>query len=128
HGDTAAAKIDLVLADTDFPKAKLDAVRAAIKAHMYYRDAASPEARYLHDADALDWLGAIGVARLIALVDPKGGKPTAPDMLKAIQNNMKAVPPRVFTPAGKALVAPLIAEEKVFIDALARETDDFKTL
>ncbi|HKQ09884.1 MAG TPA: HD domain-containing protein [Rhizomicrobium sp.] len=128
HGDTAAAKIDLVLADTDFPKAKLDAVRAAIKAHMYYRDAASPEARYLHDADALDWLGAIGVARLIALVDPKGGKPTAPDMLKAIQNNMKAVPPRVFTPAGKASVAPLLAEEKAFIDALARETDGFKTL
>jgi hypothetical protein len=27
----------------------------------------APEAVYLHDAHALDWLGAIGVARIIAL-------------------------------------------------------------
>jgi hypothetical protein len=127
HGDTAAAKIDLVLAGTDFPQAKLDAVREAIRAHMYYRDANSPEARYLHDADALDWLGAIGVARLIALVDPKGGKPTSPDMVKGIERNLKEVPPRIFTPAGKALVAPRIAEEKAFLDALAGESDGYKT-
>jgi len=128
HGDTAAAKIDLVLADTDFPKDKLDAVREAVKAHMFYRNAATPEARYLHDADALDWLGAIGVARLIARVDPKGGKPTAPDMLKGIQDNMKLVPPRVLTPAGQALIAPRLAEEKAFLDVLSGETDGFKTL
>ena len=128
HGDAAAAKIDLVLGDTDFPKAKLDAVRAAIRTHMYNFDPVSAEARYLHDADALDWLGAIGVARLMALVDNKGGKPTGPDMVKGIENNMKAVPPRVLTPAGKAQIASRIAEEKAFLDALRRETEDLKTL
>jgi hypothetical protein len=128
HGDAAAAKIELVLGDTDFPKAKLDAVRAAIRTHMFDFDPVVPEARYLHDADALDWLGAIGVARLIALVDPKGGQPTGPDMIKGIENNLKAVPPHVVTPAGKARVAPLVAETRAFLDALARETDGFKTL
>jgi uncharacterized protein len=128
HGDVAAAKIDSVLAGTDFPMAKMDAVRVAIRAHMYYRDAASPEALYLHDADALDWLGAIGVARLIALVDPKGGKPTGPDMIKGIENDMAAVPPRVLSPAGKAQIAPRIAEEKAFLEALRRETDNLSTL
>ncbi len=127
HGDTAAAKIDLVLAGTDFPQAKLDAVREAIRAHMYYRDAKSPEARYLHDADALDWLGAIGVARLIALVDAKGGKPVGPDMIKGIETDLAAVPPRIFSPAGKAQIAPRIAEEKAFLDALRRETDNLST-
>ena len=58
--------------------AKIDAVRGAIRTHMYYRDPVGPEALYLHDADALDWLGAIGVARIIGLVDPNGGVPTAP--------------------------------------------------
>jgi hypothetical protein len=76
----------------------------------------------------LDWLGAIGVARLIALVDPKGGKPTAPDIIKGLQMNMKNVPPRVLTPAGKAQVAPRLAEENAFLDALKRETGDFATL
>jgi len=128
HADAAAEKIDIVLAGTDFPLAKMDALRAAIRTHMFARDPAGPEARYLHDADALDWLGAIGVARLIALADPKGGKPTAPDMLKRIQDNMAMVPPRVVTPAGKARVAPLVAEEKAFLNALARESDNFKNL
>ena len=128
HSDTAAEKIDLVLGDTDFPKAKLDAVREAIKNHMYYRDPVGPEARYLHDADALDWLGAIGVARLIGMTDRKGGKPTVPDMVKGIENNMKAVPPRIVTPAGKAQIAPRLAEENAFLDALKRETKEFGTL
>ena len=127
HGDVAAEKIDIVLAGTDFPTAKLDAVRGAIRTHMFNRDPVSPEARYLHDADALDWLGAIGVARLIALVDPHGGKPLGPDMVKGIEANLAAVPSRVFSPAGKAQVAPRIAEEKAFLDALRRETDGYAT-
>jgi hypothetical protein len=128
HGDVAAEKIDSVLAGTDFPMAKMDAVRVAIRAHMYYRDAASPEAIYLHDADALDWLGAIGIARLIALVDNKGGKPTGPDMIKGLEKDMAEVPSRILSPAGKALIAPRIAEEKAFLDALRRETDNLSTL
>jgi hypothetical protein len=117
-----------LLGGTDFPKAKLDAVREAIRNHMFYRDPVGPEARYLHDADALDWLGAIGVARGLSQADPKGGKPTAPDMIKDIESDMKNVPARVVTPAGKAKIAPLLAEEKVFLDALRRETEGFKTL
>ena len=54
--------VDTVLKGTGFPMAKIDAVRGAIRTHMYYRDPVGPEALYLHDADALDWLGAIGVA------------------------------------------------------------------
>jgi hypothetical protein len=128
HSDTAAEKIDLVLGDSDFPKDKLDKVREAIRNHMHYRDPVGPEARYLHDADALDWLGAIGVARLIGMTDRKGGKPTVPDMVKGIENNMKIVPPRIVTPAGKAQIAPRIAEENAFLDALRRETKDLSTL
>jgi uncharacterized protein len=127
HSDVAADKIGVVLDGTDFPAAKLEAVRAAIRTHMYYRDPAQPEARYLHDADALDWLGAIGIARDIALVDDKGGKPLGPDAVKSIEADMKAVPPRIVTPAGKAQIAPRIAEEKAFLEALRGETDNLST-
>lgn len=122
HGDIAAAKIDLVLGNTDFPKTKLNAVREAIRTHMFNYDAKGPEARYLHDADTLDWLGAIGVARLLALADPNGGKPTAPDIIKGIKANQAAVPKGVVTPAGKARGAPMIAEENAFLDAPAKQT------
>jgi uncharacterized protein len=124
HADVAAEKVDTVLAGTDFPMAKMDALRAAIRTHMWARDPAGPEARYLHDADALDWLGAIGIGRQIALIDKKGGRPSGPEVIKVMEDQMANVPAHVVTPAGKALIAPRIAEEKAFFDALRRETDN----
>lgn len=122
HSDVAPGKIDLVLGETDFPKAKLEAVRAAIRTHMFYRDPVTPEARYLHDADALDWLGAIGVARQFGLTGHKDRALMGPDAVGAIKSLMEKVPPRLVTPGGKALVAPRLAEAQAFLDALTRET------
>jgi uncharacterized protein len=128
HGDVGAAKIDLVLADTDFPKAKLDAVRAAIRTHMFNRDpGATAEARYLHDADTLDNLGASGVASLLVVVDANGGKPTAQQLLKNFDNT-KPIEKGVITPAGKAQLAIRVAEQKAFLDALRAETENFSNL
>ena len=128
HGDVGAAKIDIVLGGTNFPKAKLDRVRAAIRTHMFNRDpAGSVEARYLHDADTLDNLGAIGLASLFEIVDPNGGRPTGKQLIKNFDNT-QPIEKGVLTPAGKAELAIRVAEQKAFLDALARETDNFKTL
>ncbi len=128
HSDVAAGIVDTVLNGTGFPMAKIDAVRGAIRTHMYYRDPVGPEALYLHDADALDWLGAIGVARIMALVDPKGGDPDGPKAVKLLEENLKAVPARVLSPAGRARVAPLKAELEKFLSDLKRETENIRTL
>jgi hypothetical protein len=128
HGDISAEKIDVVLASTDFPKAKLDAVRAACRTHMFNFTPVGPEARYLHDADDLDWMGAMGIARMLPFVDKKGGKPSGPDMIKGIQADLAAERKGLVTPAGKALLPGRIAEENAFLDALARETQNFAEL
>jgi len=128
HSDEAARIVAGVLRDTGFPMAKIDAVRAAIRTHMYYRDPVGPESLYLHDADALDWLGAIGVARVMALVDPKGGEPTGPDAVKMLEENLAKVPSRVLSPAGRAMVAPRSAELQEFLIELRRESADLATL
>ena len=128
HSDVGAKAIDLVLKGTDFPEAKLNAVRGAIRTHMYYRDPVGPEALYLHDADALDWLGAIGVARIFGLVDPNGGKPTGPDAVKWLEEDMAKVPAKIVSPAGRALIASRLAEEKQFLDNLRKESEDIGAL
>src|ERR1700722_4213518 len=128
HSDVAADTVDTVLKGTGFPMAKIDAVRGAIRTHMYYRDPVGPEALYLHDADALDWLGAIGVARIMALVDPNGGAPDGPKAVKMLEGNLKDVPARVLSPAGRARVAPLKAELEEFLKDLRRETENLQTL
>jgi len=128
HSDVGARVVDTVLKGTGFPMAKIDAVRGAIRTHMYYRDPVGPEALYLHDADALDWLGAIGVARIMALVDPHGGNPDAPKAVAMLTDNLTKVPARVLSPAGRARVPERKAELEKFLSDLKRETDDLRTL
>jgi hypothetical protein len=83
---------------------------------------------YLHDADALDWLGAIGVARVMALVDPNGADPDGPKAVKMLEDNLKDVPARVLSPAGRARVAPRKAELEGFLRDLRRESENLRTL
>ena len=128
HSDVAADIVDTVLKGTGFPMAKIDAVRGAIRTHMYYRDPVGPEALYLHDADALDWLGAIGAARIIALVEPNGGDPDGPKAVKMLEDNLKNVPARVLSPAGRAMVPLRTAELAAFLDELRRESENLRTL
>ena len=128
HSDVGARVVDTVLKGTGFPMEKIDAVRGAIRTHMYYRDPLGPEALYLHDADALDWLGAIGVARIMALVDPHGGNPDGPKAVAMLTDNLNKVPSRVLSPAGRALVPERRAELEKFLSDLKRETDELRTL
>jgi len=128
HSDVGARLVDTVLKGTGFPMGKIEAVRGAIRTHMYYRDPVGPEALYLHDADALDWLGAIGVARIIALVDPHGGNPDGPKAVAMLTDNLAKVPARVLSPAGRGRVPERKAELEKFLSDLKRETDDLRTL
>jgi uncharacterized protein len=128
HADEAAAIVETVLKSTGFPMAKVDAVRGAIRTHMYERDPVGPEALYLHDADALDWLGAIGVARIFGLVDPAGGRPTGPEVVPMLETNLAKVPPRVLSPAGRARVGKREQELKEYLRDLRAESDDLRTL
>lgn len=132
HADRAVELVGGVLKDTGFPMAKLPAVQSAIRTHMFFRDPAGPEALYLHDADALEWLGAIGIARLTATVDLAGtvigGSPDGPTVVKGLQANLQAVPPRVLSKAGQALVPERSAFLQRYLELLAGQTDDFKKL
>ena len=128
HSDVGAEALEALLKGSGFPMAKLEAVRGATRTHMFYRDPKAPEALYLHDADALDWLGAIGVARIIALVEPQGGDPTGPKAVKMLEDNLAAVPARVLSPAGKALLPARRVETERFLRELRAETEDLKTL
>lgn len=128
HADEGARVVETVLKGTDFPAAKLDAVRNAIRTHMFNRKPVGAEAVYLHDADALDWLGAIGVARVMALVDPNGGNPDGPKAVKLLEDNLARVPDGVVSPAARKRLPALQQELSDFLKDLRRETDGYRTL
>lgn len=63
------------LAQTDFPADKIAAVAHAITAHSFSAGIApeTPEARILQDADRLEALGALGLARMFYVAGALGG-------------------------------------------------------
>ena len=128
HADRAAELVDTVLQKTGFPMKKIDAVRGAIRTHMFDRDPKGPEALYLHDADALDWLGAIGVARIFGLVDARGGNPTGPEVVPMLEKNLAEVPARVLSPAGKARVSERSEQLAKFLQQLRAQTGGLRLL
>src|SRR6516225_2002311 len=128
HADEGARLVGSLLSGTGFPMSKIDAVRAAIRTHMFDRKPVGPEAVYLHDADALDWLAAIGVARIFALVDPNGGAPDGPAALKMLQDNLKRVPPGIVSKAGRAHSSVRIRELEQYLGELSGESDEFRAL
>jgi HD superfamily phosphodiesterase len=128
HADQAATLVDTILKNTGFPMKKIEAVRSAIRTHMFDRTHVGPEALYLHDADALDWLGAIGVARVFGLVDAKGGSPTGPEVVPMLESNLAKVPARVLSPAGKARLPERQEQLATFLRELRQQTQNLRLL
>lgn len=122
HSDVGAEALGPVLLEMGFPASKLPAVRAATRTHMYYRTPDAPEAVYLHDADALDWLGAIGIARILATVDPPGSEPDLAQSIRTVESNLADVPAGVRSPAARARVPALLAEARAFLSQLRAES------
>jgi uncharacterized protein len=95
---------------------------------MFDRKPVSAEAIYLHDADGLDWLGAIGVYRLVAIVDAAGGQPDGATVIAMLRQRLAQVPAEIASPSGKRLLPAREAALKTFLDELSGQTEALKTL
>jgi len=127
HGDCAAQQSGAILRDAGFPMAKLPAVQAAERGHMYYSNPGpQPEAIVLHDADALDFLGTIGAARIIALIGEHGA--SVSKAVASLRTFLHDIPPRLITRTAKQLGAQRAAELQTLLDQLQAESFDGKAL
>lgn len=100
---------------------KFPAVRAAILGHMYDKEPEGPEAAVLHDADALDFLGALGAARLLAATDDR---PDHDQALGRIERFSTDIPPPLRTAAARHMAEPRVAAMTEFLAGVRRETPD----
>jgi len=129
HGDRSIQLVDSVLRDAGFPMEKAALVKEIIDHHQYYRPADTLEvAKLFRDADILDFLGAIDVARIISLTTREKFAPDLPHAIAAVRQNMLQMPGLLQTSAAKQEGVRRVAEMKRFLDDLGNETDSLRTL
>lgn len=135
-GDVAAEHAAVALREAGQVRL-VEPVAACIREHAWSKGVtpSSLEGRVLQDADRLDAIGAIGVARCFATAGELGGKLYAPrdpmcaarapdDRAFAIDHffaKLLRIPDRLHTPAARALAAPRVAAMRAFLHAFAEE-------
>jgi HD superfamily phosphodiesterase len=125
HQDRGAELMDSVLTGFGFPSEKIEKVKAAIRTHMPDRaPGAAIESQLLHDADGLDWLGAIGIARDMSIVDVNGGEPNFGWALNRLREDAAKVPGSLVTKAGRREAERRVAVTRAFLKDLESETKE----
>ena len=120
-----------------FPAARLAAVAHAIEAHSFSAaiEAATIEAKIVQDADRLDALGAVGLARLFYIAGQMGSALAHPDdplaerrprddrafALDHIEAKLAALPGMMQTAAGRALGEERLEQLLAFRCSFAQE-------
>jgi uncharacterized protein len=124
HGDRSAQLVDSVLRGTGFPMEKIELVKEIVDHHQYYRPPDTLAVAILfRDADILDFLGAIDIARIISLTTRERIAPDLPSAIEVIRKQMTDMPARLQTEAAKREGERRVEEMRRFLDALGRETN-----
>lgn len=129
HGDRSIQLVDSVLRDAGFPMEKSALVKEIIDHHQYYRPPDTLAIAVLfRDADILDFLGAVDVARILSLTTREKFTLDLPHAVEAIRQNMLQMPGRLQSATAKREGAKRVAEMERFLKELASETDSLKAL
>ena len=129
HAKRSALVARRILQDWDFPPQASQAVIEAIERHPPgVRGSAASETILLKDAIGLDYLGAIGVSRMLAMV---GTEDDVPDIRTAIWNAeslRQKIPDLLVLQSSKDLAARRIHEMADFFENLRDATEGLKLL
>lgn len=126
----AARAAESILPQTGFPAEKVALAARIIREHSFEgEDRDTVEARVLRDADMLEFLGAIGLVRLLAIVEVE--ERWVPDSRTAISLAIEFgedLPGKLFYAASRRVAEDRVTEAMEFIAALAAETEELQVI
>ncbi len=129
HARRSADVAERLLKDGDFPPQATRAVLDAIAHHPPGDPSAgSTEAALLKDAVALDYLGAIGLSRILAMVGMEEDIPDIPAALWHAESLRRKIPGLLVFESSKAIARRRIIEMDDFLRNLRDATDNLKLL
>jgi len=129
HSEVSIEKCSEILLSIGFPKDKIDLVKNIINGHMFHvKPSDIKESIIFHDADTLDFMGTIGISRILAIVGIEDWTPDLKSAIYLIQKFHDELPLQLYTTAAKEICIKRSYEMKNFLDSLAQQTKNFELI
>jgi HD superfamily phosphodiesterase len=129
HAVRSAEFCEEVLQPMGFPEEKVAVTRDVILGHMFY---VSPELKedviVFRDADILDYLGYIGIARMLAMVKHDDWTPDMGSAIALIKSISAELPQELYTASAKTIGQKRALEMEIFLKGLSAETNTLEML
>lgn len=126
HTDVAIENCDQILNSIDFPSEKIPLVKEIIRSHMFYvKPEDNIESRIFHDADTLDFMGAIGISRILSIVGIDDWTPDLQSAIKLLERFSKELPQTLVTEKAKEIGQIRKKEMEIFLNKLANQTNHY---
>ena len=126
HADVAIDNCNDILKSIEFPNEKIASVKDAIKSHMFHvKPEENIESQIFHDADTLDFMGTIGIARILSIVGIDDWTPDLKSAIKLIERFSKELPQSLVTEKAKEIGQIRKKEMDVFLKNLAGQTNNY---
>ncbi len=129
HARRSAAVAGRILRDGDFPEQASRVVTEAIEHHPPGTPPGiTAEAKLLKDAVALDYLGAIGISRILAMVGAEDDIEDIPSAIWHAENLRRQLPDLLIFEASKDIAQDRIIEMDDFFQNLRDSTEKLRLL
>lgn len=129
HAERSATVAERILHERDFPGRAARVVVEAIRRHPPgMAPASSVESALLNDAIALDYLGAIGVSRVLAMVGLEEDVPDLPAAVSHMEGLRRTLPDMLAFESSRAVASERVLEMDEFIAGMRRSTGNLKLL
>lgn len=129
HTEVALEKAPEWLGEVGFPADKVELVKTIIAGHMFYADPGpQAEAIHFHDADVLDFMGYIGLTRLLAVCGRSDLAPNLISTVERIERFSRELPGRLHTEPARRMGEVRLKEMEAYLKGLAAQTGGFHVL
>ncbi len=129
HAERSARIAPEILTEVGFPRDRVPLVQQIIRGHMFYAEPGpAPEALLFRDADTLDFLGAIGVARVLSIVGLDDWTPNLKAAVELLDRFSRELPGELRLSKAREVGERRRLEMEAYLAALAAETGELSRL
>jgi uncharacterized protein len=129
HTERSLEAAPTILGQIGFDPDRTERVMGCIRGHMYYAQPENwPEDLVFHDADTLDFMGDIGIARMLSIVGDDDWTPDLRSTLDLLRRFRLELPEALATASARFVGEARRAEMEAFLEGVSEATDGLRFL